>query len=76
MIEENKLNISIAGCNTHEGMAHDGSQYMQRHGLRKCMTSEPHSKKIFEKLNWNIPLEKEIKDLSDGQKGPYLLPSH
>ena len=74
VIEENKLNISIAEQYIpHEEWHMTGLEYMQKAFAEKVYDIEPRSKKIFEKLNWNIPLEKEIKDLSGGQKGRLLI---
>ncbi|MDQ5957203.1 MAG: ATP-binding cassette, subfamily er 3 [Patescibacteria group bacterium] len=74
VITDKKLNIQIAEQYIH----HDdwditGLVFLQKAFSEKIYDMEPRAEKILEKLNWSIPLEKEIKNLSGGQKGRLLI---
>ena len=74
VINEGKLNVSIAEQYIpHEEWDMFCLEYLQKAFDEKVYDIEPRAKKIFEKLNWSIPLEKKIKDLSGGQKGRLLI---
>jgi ATPase subunit of ABC transporter with duplicated ATPase domains len=72
--ETKDLRISIAEQYIpHEEWDMYCLDYLQKAFDTKVYDIEPRAKKIFEKLNWSIPLEKQIKDLSGGQKGRLLI---
>ena len=74
VVSEGKIRISIAEQYIpHEEWNMTGYDYLQKAFDEKVYDIEPRAKKIFDKLKWNIPLNKEIKDLSGGQKGRLLI---
>lgn len=74
MISEGKVTTAIAEQYIpHEEWDMQCLDYLQKAFDEKVYDIEPRAKKIFEKLNWSIPLEKKIKDLSGGQKGRLLI---
>ncbi len=74
VITDKKLNISIAEqFIPHEEWHMQVLDYFQKAFDEKVYDIEPRAKKILGELGWMIPLDKEIKDLSGGQKGRLLI---
>lgn len=74
VITDKKLNISIAEQYIpHEEWHLPVLDYFQKAFDEKVYDIEPRAKKILGELGWMIPLDKEIKDLSGGQKGRLLI---
>lgn len=74
VVTDKKLNIQIAEQYIpHEDWHMTGYEFLQKAFEEKVYDIEPRAKKMLDKLGWSVPFEKEIKNLSGGQKGRLLI---
>ena len=74
VVYDKKLNISIAEQYIpHEEWDMQVLDYFQKAFDTKQYDIEPKAIKILQDLGWMIPLDKQVKDLSGGQKGRLLI---
>ena len=74
VVYDKKLNISIAEQYIpHEEWDMQVLDYFQKAFETKQYDIEPRAIKMLADLGWSIPLDKQIKDLSGGQKGRLLI---
>lgn len=74
VVSDKKLNIAISEqFIPHEEWEMSVLDFLQKAFTEKVYDIDNRAKKKLAELNWDIPLDKQIKNLSGGQKGKLLI---